>query len=181
MLSYWKKRLLIGVLSFLLIVITVFFVVIATTEKGDWFYYTLYKIVPGLVIQRSVRTCPEVLIRNVSYGPPTWEYQMFFLFPKRRLKNINIKAGSTWSIGATGVESASVNGEAALPEFGAWRVEKITTKGVGFEATQDAVVSQSFSGFSITAPKSVTGKMWWLPSFAGASGGREILGPVNGF
>jgi hypothetical protein len=177
MLSYWKKWLLIGVLL-VVIVLTLFCVMLMTSKKGGWLYYQIYNIFPSV----AQTAYPWVWIHVISYGPPTWEYQM--VFPKPFLPE-SIKTGSTWSIGTVGIESASVSGDAALPEFGAWRVKQITNKGVVFEATRDAEVPRSFGCFSLTVPNAINGEVNWRAStcfdpglgWGGNSG--TISGPVR--
>jgi hypothetical protein len=72
----------------------------------------------------------------------------------------HIKADSTWRVGGAGIVSASVNGDAALPQFGAWKVKQIANDDVVFESTQDTRVS-FITGFSITAPDSINGEIDW--------------------
>ena len=72
-----------------------------------------------------------------------------------------------------------MNGDAVLPQFGAWTVKQVTNKGVVFEATQDAEVTQSFSGFSINAPNTITGLVFWLTLEDDLGTDGTTLGPVG--
>jgi hypothetical protein len=63
-------------------------------------------------------------------------------------------------------KSALVNNEASKDKFGAWRVKEIIgDHTVIFEATKEAVVRRSFSGFFITAPNTIEGIIPWLTTY----------------
>jgi hypothetical protein len=155
-----KWRLIFTVIGVLVVLAGGFFtlfIITVTGEKRD--HPFLEKIFAPLIgPQTSILT---VVVDAVSFGPPKWEYQLWF-FP--RILPKTIYAGSVLTITGTGIESASVTGDALKPEFGAWRVREIASSKVVFESTVEAKLTKkkkSFSGFSVTAPKAINGYVYW--------------------
>lgn len=135
---------------------------------------------------------PNVLVSSVSTSPGMWEFQMKTpMFggdgsaeaPFEGI-NVKVKPGNSIHVAASGIRDAWVEGTAAAPENGAWRVADYDSNGVRFEATTHADLLPGFllTGLSLESSVEVTGSVEWATvgddiRYDGKIAGPGFIGP----
>jgi len=145
----------------LLVILAV--VIVVSSEKGSWSWRVLYRIFPSALTQtqigHEIRQIRPVSVNCITGWPPKWEYELIFL---KDYYPITIPKGTRLTIEAIGIDSGSVIGKAALPEFGAWQLKEITHNHITFISTKEAKTPLAMPGFVIISSNGKDGLVKWI-------------------